>query len=340
MVLNYPFNPRCRASKCMLLLKPYPISRYPVASDVLESVFVREESDCQFCIARGYPKCVCSPAILQRSQPVVPASLLRKPWTLWAWFHAVYEVGMKKQRVELSNYPRSLQTSDFMFHMIKALFPKRNAQLQPDAYRHYIQAVTPCSIGFQVLHRVMDDGENPSANQPLRPQDLCAENPPSSAFVPLVKDSSSTVRCSTASSRATNPETSKAMVLAEAPHRRKRDSERCIVANDENREAIQALINEIDSMPNSSSPNHRFSCKLCGYSFSRKYDLKGHIRDMHLVSRDFVCPHCDRKFKRMEHVDIHTKQVHEKLRFSCEQCGNTFSNEANLRKHVRMRHIT
>jgi len=53
------------------------------------------------------------------------------------------------------------------------------------------------------------------------------------------------------------------------------------------------------------------SCKLCGVNFSRKYELKRHIKTQHLIEqRKFECQLCHRRFKRTDHLRAHQRRIH------------------------------
>ncbi|VVT56380.1 uncharacterized protein SAPINGB_P005024 [Magnusiomyces paraingens] len=54
-------------------------------------------------------------------------------------------------------------------------------------------------------------------------------------------------------------------------------------------------------------------------------------------SKTFTCEHCDRKFRRQEHLKRHFRSLHTREKpFECKQCGKTFSRSDNLSQHARV----
>lgn len=54
-------------------------------------------------------------------------------------------------------------------------------------------------------------------------------------------------------------------------------------------------------------------------------------------SKTFTCEHCDRKFRRQEHLKRHFRSLHTREKpFECELCGKTFSRSDNLSQHARV----
>eukprot|EP00184_Porphyridium_aerugineum_P007365 CAMPEP_0184706852 /NCGR_PEP_ID=MMETSP0313-20130426/36975_1 /TAXON_ID=2792 /ORGANISM="Porphyridium aerugineum, Strain SAG 1380-2" /LENGTH=780 /DNA_ID=CAMNT_0027168419 /DNA_START=711 /DNA_END=3053 /DNA_ORIENTATION=- len=81
------------------------------------------------------------------------------------------------------------------------------------------------------------------------------------------------------------------------------------------------------------------SCKICSQPFSRKHDLKRHIKTIHLRERSFKCNSCESKFKRRQHLESHVKTVHEKSSsFVCDRCGKVFTADSTRRRHLRTIH--
>jgi hypothetical protein len=84
----------------------------------------------------------------------------------------------------------------------------------------------------------------------------------------------------------------------------------------------------------------RKACRYCPHqSFTRKHDLKRHVRSHHLVERGFACVHCGETFVRKTHLDIHVRGVHEKSSvFPCEICGKQYTYYSTRSKHMRLAH--
>jgi len=125
------------------------------------------------------------------------------------------------------------------------------------------------------------------------------------------------------------------------------------VGNDENEDTHEAACNdefdkdkhealaylaEIDAMD--LHHDTHCSCRLCDTPFTRKYDLKRHIKTTHLDFRNFACDLCGNKFKRKQHLNVHKTLVHEKasMNLACPYCESVLTSESNYRRHLRQVH--
>ncbi|KAH8922410.1 hypothetical protein BT69DRAFT_1220287 [Atractiella rhizophila] len=78
----------------------------------------------------------------------------------------------------------------------------------------------------------------------------------------------------------------------------------------------------------------RFKCEYCGETFTRHYNLKGHIR-AHKNERPFVCefPGCEKAFAR-----AHDRKRHQLLhtgekKYKCDVCQTAFVRLDALQRH-------
>ncbi|XP_077982119.1 zinc finger protein 236-like isoform X1 [Glandiceps talaboti] len=82
----------------------------------------------------------------------------------------------------------------------------------------------------------------------------------------------------------------------------------------------------------------------CGQAFSQPGQLRRHYREQHLEERPFICPTCNKGFKRAGHLKEHM-QTHEPgsaanrnrpTPHACETCGKSFAKPSQLERHVRI----
>ncbi|KAK9238271.1 hypothetical protein V1525DRAFT_440848 [Lipomyces kononenkoae] len=53
-------------------------------------------------------------------------------------------------------------------------------------------------------------------------------------------------------------------------------------------------------------------------------------------TKAFVCAHCNRRFRRHEHLKRHFRSLHTREKpFKCEECSKSFSRSDNLAQHIR-----
>jgi len=97
-------------------------------------------------------------------------------------------------------------------------------------------------------------------------------------------------------------------------------------------EEIIAYLEELEAMP--WHGGDRNQCRFCATYFTRKHDLKRHVRSKHLCERDFVCAECGSKFVRKSHLDTHLKAFHNSLAsYTCKYCGDSFKYDSSRFKH-------
>uniref|UniRef100_A0A803J2D3 C2H2-type domain-containing protein n=1 Tax=Xenopus tropicalis TaxID=8364 RepID=A0A803J2D3_XENTR len=75
-----------------------------------------------------------------------------------------------------------------------------------------------------------------------------------------------------------------------------------------------------------------FTCSECGKSYTRRYNLKVHLKS-HTEGKTFSCSECGEGFA--DHTDLVThRRLHITQKpFPCKECGKCFTNCTNLRAH-------
>ena len=83
-------------------------------------------------------------------------------------------------------------------------------------------------------------------------------------------------------------------------------------------------------------------CSLCGKAFYSTSRMKRHFRIVHEGMKEkrevLSCPHCDAMLKGKKSLKIHIESVHEKKRFKCTICDNTYSQRNNMMRHISTDH--
>ncbi|XP_315481.4 transcription factor grauzone [Anopheles gambiae] len=79
----------------------------------------------------------------------------------------------------------------------------------------------------------------------------------------------------------------------------------------------------------------RLQCDHCQKWFSGKYNLRKHVRFMHLEGGQvFRCELCPHESPNSRALANHKLRVHVEERFECEYCGKRFKRRPNLREHI------
>ena len=80
--------------------------------------------------------------------------------------------------------------------------------------------------------------------------------------------------------------------------------------------------------------NHKeVSCQYCKKKFPNSKDLKEHTKVEHPIVT--TCPVCHKKFPSKSNMTKHNNSVHKKLKKSCKKCKKQYSNNQNLKEHIK-----
>ena len=58
-------------------------------------------------------------------------------------------------------------------------------------------------------------------------------------------------------------------------------------------------------------------------------------------SNKFVCEYreCDKSFAYARNLRLHVQKIHEKISFKCDHCRGIFTENASLKKHIKVVHL-
>lgn len=92
------------------------------------------------------------------------------------------------------------------------------------------------------------------------------------------------------------------------------------------------------------SASLRLICEFCEKCFIRRPLLEKHIKNVHECTNEesnLKCKFCDDlSFSGKGKLEIHVKKYHERVRYSCDFCGNKYMDRSSLKNHITLKHST
>jgi len=81
-----------------------------------------------------------------------------------------------------------------------------------------------------------------------------------------------------------------------------------------------------------------YKCDHCDYTANYKYVVKRHALTKHGGAPKNICSECGKKFHEKSRLDFHVREIHEKIRFHCDQCEYTTTRKLTLNEHIKVKH--
>ena len=80
--------------------------------------------------------------------------------------------------------------------------------------------------------------------------------------------------------------------------------------------------------------NKQHTCHYCQKCFSRRHNLKVHIRT-HTKEKPYKCEHCQKRFSYRNYLKVHIRTHTKEKPYQCEHCQKRFSQRSALTRHIR-----
>ncbi|CAH0698504.1 unnamed protein product [Spodoptera exigua] len=79
-----------------------------------------------------------------------------------------------------------------------------------------------------------------------------------------------------------------------------------------------------------------YKCNICEKSFILKSKLTSHIKKVHLMERNHICPECGQGFFIKQSLDEHMIKHNGERVFKCTVCTKAYARKKTLREHMRI----
>ena len=87
-------------------------------------------------------------------------------------------------------------------------------------------------------------------------------------------------------------------------------------------------------------PEHKKvkKCNTCDTEFKSGEEMDNHLRECHDCEKDFECKDCDKKWVSHLSLELHYVEVHKKIMYCCDTCGQAFVQSAQVKRHKKLVH--
>eukprot|EP00184_Porphyridium_aerugineum_P003748 CAMPEP_0184699354 /NCGR_PEP_ID=MMETSP0313-20130426/5655_1 /TAXON_ID=2792 /ORGANISM="Porphyridium aerugineum, Strain SAG 1380-2" /LENGTH=552 /DNA_ID=CAMNT_0027158429 /DNA_START=71 /DNA_END=1726 /DNA_ORIENTATION=- len=369
----WTLEPEPNVENHMIMFAPCPALRRPTEDDIIETVVLIDTKDCEFCLARGSSCCSCIGGIRHRpgsgprsSKQAGRGSVTRDAWLCWKQDCLRMACGLKSFRMVLTNYKRNIVLESIMQYHLRRVtgqvssssphsqIAKRSTDDIPITEANTnISAPSAPTPNHQLGLPFMSDHSNLLPESWIGSLVLAScnnhHNNNSNTRQPLISEANATIAQETSitdQAHANSDSSDVHMNPVTEAHTTSGSNRKEVrlnnagppstspalnTADSDSRQIAEKMLRDLEQTPWALS--HHDHCKLCGLLFSRKHDLKRHIKAMHLDERQFGCE-CGARFMRKQHLDSHVNTVHLKqANFKCDVCNKIYTAASTLRSH-------
>ncbi|XP_073842815.1 uncharacterized protein [Musca autumnalis] len=116
----------------------------------------------------------------------------------------------------------------------------------------------------------------------------------------------------------------------------------CEICNDKFTTQIGLDRHSLRAHPETQTPTEH-KCEICGSCYKKKQNLTRHMRKEHsLIDKEYMCEICHRRFAteaaRDSHSDRMHRGAHSTIKYKCELCDCSYSEDKSLQSHIRDKH--
>ena len=82
-----------------------------------------------------------------------------------------------------------------------------------------------------------------------------------------------------------------------------------------------------------------FKCDQCDATYPGRMSLTNHKRLKHGDVTQFNCTYCPYSTTKKDHLELHVRSIHGKIKVTCDICSKEFANKSHLNRHKRSKHV-